>query len=248
MSTPETHKISCGKIFLDLSTLAFGACVAFAVIGCSSKPVPGPDKLGRDEGLGAIQGAGAGMVVGAQVGAGTGPGAAIGAGFGAIAGAINGLVKDSLEDAEVKSEAELKATQSRIVAQDVLAQHYEMRMQMHPGRDIYPADIFFKGDSAKMCPQGVAVVKEIARMNEFRLPYSRIIVASYAKSSDPDSAYVSHLTERRSREFVNQLVRAGVEPRRLETRAVVVDAPVLIDPRDNPTRYNQAIEIIAVDK
>jgi len=39
-----------------------------------------------------------------------------------------------------------------------------------------------------------------------------------------------------------------VEPRRLETRAVVVDAPVLIDPNDNPTRYNQAIEIIPVDK
>ena len=58
---------------MDATTLAFGACVAFSSIGCSSQPVPGPDKLGRDEGLGAIQGAGAGMVVGAQVGAGTGP-------------------------------------------------------------------------------------------------------------------------------------------------------------------------------
>ncbi len=119
---------------------------------------------------------------------------------------------------------------------------------MHPGRDIYPADIFFRGDSAKMCPQGVAVVREIARLNEFRLPYSRIVVASYAKSSSPESTYLQHLTERRSREFVNQLVRAGVEPRRLETRAVVVDAPVLIDPRDDPTRYNQAIEIIPIDR
>ncbi len=233
---------------MDVTTLALGACVAFSSIGCSSQPVPGPDKLGRDEGLGALQGAGAGMVVGAQVGAGTGPGAAIGAGFGAIAGAIQGLMKDTLEDTEIKNELEIRATRSRLVAQDVLAKHYEMRMQMHPNRDIYPADVFFQGDSAKMCPQGVAIVKEIARMNEFRLPYSRIIVASYAKSADPESTYVSHLTERRAREFVNQLVRAGVEPRRLETRAVVVDAPVLIDPKDNPTRYNQAIEIIPVDK
>jgi outer membrane protein OmpA-like peptidoglycan-associated protein len=237
-----------GKILMDVSTLALGACVAFSSIGCSSQPVPGPDKLGRDEGLGAIQGAGAGMVVGAQVGAGTGPGAAIGAGFGAIAGAIQGLMKDTLEETDIKNEREIRATRSRLVAQDVLAKHYEMRMQMHPGRDIYPADVFFQGDSAKMCPQGVAIVKEIARMNEFRLPYSRIIVASYAKSVDPESTYVSYLTERRAREFVNQLVRAGVEPRRLETRAVVVDAPVLIDPNDNPTRYNQAIEIIPVDK
>lgn len=240
--------MSRGKIVLDVSTLAFGACVAFACLGCSSQPVPGPDKMGRDGGMGALQGAGAGMMVGAQVGAGTGPGAAIGAGFGAIAGAIQGMVKDSVEETDMKNEAAIKAAKSRVVAQDVLAQHYEQRMQMHPGRDIYPADIFFKGDSSKMCPSGVAVVKEIARLHEFRLPYSRIIVASYAKSSAPESAYVQHLTERRSREFVNQMVRAGVEPRRLETRAVVVDAPVLIDPRDNPTRYNQAIEIIAVDR
>jgi len=244
MSTYRKHS----RVFLDVATLALGACVAFAGVGCSSQPVPGPDKLGRDEGIGALEGAGAGMVVGAQVGAGTGPGAAIGAGFGAIAGAIQGIMKDSMEETDMKTESEIKATRQRIVAQDVLAQHYEMRMQMHPGRDIYPADVFFRGDSYKMCPQGIAVVKEIARMNEFRLPYSRLIVASYAKSMSPDSAYVSHLTERRAREFVNQLVRAGVEPRRLETRAVVVDAPVLIDPRDNPTRYNQAIEIIAVDK
>lgn len=188
------------------------------------------------------------MVVGAQVGAGTGPGAAIGAGFGAIAGAIQGIMKDSIEEGDMKTEAEIEATRQRLVAQDVLSQHYQMRMEMHPGRDIYPADVFFRGDSHKMCSQGIAVVKEIARMNEFRLPYSRLIVASYAKSTNPDSTYVSHLTERRAREFVNQLVRAGVEPRRLETRAVVIDAPVLIDPRDNPTRYNQAIEIIAVDK
>jgi hypothetical protein len=44
------------------------------------------------------------------------------------------------------------------------------------------------------------------------------------------------------------MVRAGIEPRRLETRVIVVDAPVLIDPFDSPTRYNQAIEIIPIDK
>jgi outer membrane protein OmpA-like peptidoglycan-associated protein len=188
------------------------------------------------------------MVMGAQMSAGTGPGAAVGAGFGAVAGMIQGIIKDSVEETDLQTEAQIRAAESRVAAQDVLGKHYQQRMAMHPGRDIYPADIFFAGDSASMCPSGVAVVREIARLNEFRLPYSRIIVASYAKSSAPDSSYVQHLTERRAREFVNQLVRAGVEPRRLETRAVVVDAPVLIDPNDNPTRYNQAIEIIAADR
>jgi hypothetical protein len=85
-------------------------------------------------------------------------------------------------------------------------------------------------------------------MNEFRLPYSRIVIASYAKAVNPESAYAAHLTEERAKEFVNQLVRAGIEPRRLETRVIVVDAPVLIDPFDDPTRYDQAIEIIPIDR
>jgi outer membrane protein OmpA-like peptidoglycan-associated protein len=218
------------------------------VLGCSSTPVPGPDKQGSHTAFGALEGAGAGMITGAQVAGATGPGAAIGAGFGAVMGAIQGAFKDSIEEADIKTASQVRGAQSRVLAQGILSQHYQQRMEMHPGRDIYPADIFFRGDSAKMCPQGVAIVREIARLNEFRLPYSRIVVASYAKSSSPESTYLQHLTERRSREFVNQLVRAGVEPRRLETRAVVVDAPVLIDPRDDPTRYNQAIEIIPIDR
>jgi len=183
-----------------------------------------------------------------QVGAGAGPGVAVGVGFGAIAGAIQGLMKDSEEEQEIKTTREINEMKGRVKAQEILARHYKQRMEMHPGRDIYPADIFFQGDSAKMCPTGVAIVQEIARLNEHRLPYSRLVIASYAKAIGTDSTYATHLTERRSREFVNQLVRAGVEPRRLETRAVVIDAPVLLDPLDDPTRYNQAIEIIAIDR
>ena len=75
------------------------------------------------------------------------------------------------------------------------------------------------------------------------------MVASYAKSTaDAENVYVRHLTDRRARKFVNELVKAGLEPRRLETRSVIVDAPVVLDPKDNPTRYNQAIELIQVDR
>ena len=250
MITTSPHQ----RCWLNLSLAwvrGISLTAAFLSVGaCSSKPVPGPDKRGSHQVMGALEGAGAGMVTGAQVGAGTGPGAAIGAGFGAVVGAVQGLVADSIEETEMKTESQLRAQQGRVTAQEVLAEHYQKRMEMHPGRDIYPADIFFHGDSAKMCPSGVAVVREIARLNEFRLPYSRLVVASYAKvlGTDAPSTYSQHLTERRAREFVNQLVRAGVEPRRLETRAVVVDAPVLIEPKDDPTRYNQAIEIIALDR
>ena len=225
------------------------ACLVLSVaVGCTSKPAEGPDKMFSGTGVGAIQGAGAGAVTGAQLSAGAGPGVAVGAGFGAVVGMIQGAMTDASEEADKRLATELKQEKARSFAQEVMAQHYMRRTALHPSRDIFPADVFFSGDSVTMCPSGVSVVQEIARMNEFRLPYSRLVIASYAKASSPDSGYAEHLTEERAKEFVNQLVRAGIEPRRLETRAVVVDAPVLIDPFDSPTRYNQAIEIIPADR
>ncbi len=219
------------------------------IAGCSTKPVEGPDKTFSGGAVGALEGAGAGAVTGAQFTAATGPGVAIGAGFGAAMGLVHGAVRDGMEESEMRLGREIETQRRRSAAQEVLALHYKRRLEMHPTRDIYPADIFFRGDSAKMCPSGVGIVRELAHLNEFRLPYSRLVIVAYAKSiGGEESSYIQHLTDRRSREFVNQLVKAGVEPRRLETRSVIVGAPVLIDPQDDPTRYNQAIEIVAIDR
>ncbi len=242
-----THDMKRSLRFVPQALALCTLCVVSA--GCSTQPVEGPDKMFSSGAVGALEGAGAGAVTGAQFTAATGPGVAIGAGFGAAAGLIHGAIKDSMEDTEMQIGREVRRARYRTAAQETLAVHYKRRMELHPNRDIYPADIFFRGDSAKMCPSGVGIVREIAKLNEFRLPYSRLVVAAYAKSSGgEDSSYIQHLTDKRSREFVNQLVKAGVEPRRLETRSVIVDAPLLIDPEDDPTRYNQAIEIIAIDR
>ncbi len=227
----------------------FGLLVCGFIVGaCSSQPVAGPDKVFAGETIGALEGAGAGAVTGAQVSAGAGPGAAVGAGLGAVLGALHGLATDQSEEAQIRTSAQFKEEKSRAIAQEILSEQYKRRMELHPTREIFPADLFFQGDSATMCPSGVNVVRELAKINSSRLPYSRLVVAAYAKSTEPESSYAQHLTERRSREFVNQLVRAGIQPRRLETRAVVVNAPLLIDPLDDPTRYNQAIEIIPIDR
>lgn len=218
-------------------------------IGCSRRPVEGPDKMFAGTAVGALEGAGAGAVMGFQMSAATGPGAAIGAGFGAAAGAIHGAMRDELEETQMVNGAKIRAEQRRTGAQDALASHLRRRTILHPARDIYPADLFFEGDSAQVSPRGVSVIREIARLNEYRLPYSRLVVAAYAKSkAEADSTYAQHLTDRRSRAFVNQLIKAGIEPRRLETRSVILDAPLVIDPRDDSTRYNQAIEIIPIDR
>jgi outer membrane protein OmpA-like peptidoglycan-associated protein len=233
------------KILGGLSLLT----IVVVNIGCSSKPVPGPDKRFSGTAVGALEGAGAGAVMGFQMGVATGPGAAIGAGFGAAAGMIHGAIKDEIEDSEYETGRQIAFEQRRTVAQDALANHYKRRMALHPARDIYPADLFFSGDSAKLCSQGVSMIQEIARLNEYRLPYSRLVVAAYAKGvGSPDNTYIQHLTDRRSREFVNELIKAGIEPRRLETRSVIIEGPLVIDPKDNPTRYNQAIEIIPIDR
>ena len=85
-------------------------------------------------------------------------------------------------------------------------------------------------------------------MNKDRLAWSRLVVASYIKASDPQSSFALELAQRRSKALVNQLVHAGLEPRRLEARGVVVPEPVLIDPNDDPLRYSQAVEIIPLDR
>ncbi len=219
------------------------------VSGCASnRPVEGPDKMLVGEAVGALQGAGAGAVTGAQLTAGAGPGAAVGAGLGAVVGAIHGAVVDANEDVAMRTEQQIKDQQARAAAQEILAEHYKRRIALHPSRDIFPADLFFDGDDVSVCQSGLAVIKELALMNEQRLPYSSLVVAVYSKGASPESPYPRHLTEERAKEFANQLIHAGMEPRRVQTRAVVVDAPVVIDPLDNPTRYNQAIEIIAIDR
>lgn len=220
-----------------------------ALAACSRQPVYGPDKMFSGTAVGAMEGAGAGAVMGFQMGVATGPGAAIGAGFGAAAGAIHGAMRDSTEELEIETSKTLALESRRSVAQQILADHYRRRMAVHPSRDIYPADLFFEGDSAKVCARGVGILEEIARLNKQRLPYSRLIVAAYAKSvGGEESSYIQHLTDKRSRALVNQLIKAGIEPRRLETRSVIMEGPLVIDPQSDPTRFNQAIEIIPIDK
>jgi len=231
-----------------LNTAIFTAVAAVACSGCSTAPVAGPDKLFQGEAVGALEGAGAGAVTGFQVGAGAGPGAAVGAGLGAVVGAIRGLAQDNIEETDLRMVKKVKDQRDVVVAQEKLADHYKRRLELHPTRDIFPADLFFLGDSVKVCPSGIAIIREIAKMNHLRAPYSRLVVAAYVKSSESETPYATHLSDQRSRAIVDQLVRAGLEPRRLETRAVIVDAPVLIDPLDNPTRYNQAIELISADR
>ena len=226
---------------------SLSVAVLLSVVGCVG-PTPGPDKQFEGTFEGAATGAGAGAVTGFQVGAGAGPGALVGAGFGAVAGGIHGFVRDRTEENLLELSMETDKERQRAIAHEIISDQYKRRMELHPTRDIYPADIFFFGDQVRLRGCSKAIVEEIVYLNKTRMPWSRFQIAVYTKSADNKSAYAYHLSEERAKALGNMMVTAGIEPRRIETKAVIVDAPILIDPADDPGRYNQAVEFIPVDR
>ncbi|MCB0322161.1 MAG: hypothetical protein KDD69_01275 [Bdellovibrionales bacterium] len=236
--------------FLRPLNYALGLSLLTFSVGCSpfsGEPYPGPDKQAVGTWGGAVTGAGTGAVIGTQVSAGTGPGAIVGMGFGALFGMFSGLGVDLIEEDELRRVEELEYLRQVAWVQEVLAEHYARRMELHPNREIFPADWFFESDATKLKPEAEVLVRELAYLMRRRLPWSRIVVAAYNTSADPNSTYARHLTKRRAEEIAIGFVRAGIEPRRVLTRPQVLDEPILLDPDDWPGRYRQAIEFIAVD-
>ena len=222
--------------------------VLFALGCASNEPKLGPDKQGRGMVMGALVGAGTGAVTGAQVSSATGPGAAVGAGLGAIAGGIRGLSQDAIEEDLMQLNSQARDEAERARAHSIILEHYKKRLELHPARDIYPADIFFDGDLFEIKPDANFLVEEIIRLNLYRYPWSRFVITSYVRSADPESEYAKDLAKRRADSLGNVFVKAGMNPRRIEARAVVMPAPILIDPYDDKDRYSEAIEFIPIDR
>lgn len=235
---------------LQVASIA-GALAIFGLASCSpfsGDPIPGPDKQAAGTWYGAATGAGAGAVTGFQVGAGTGPGAWVGAAFGGVYGMFSGLGVDLIEEDQLNRTEQENKLREKAWVQEVLAEHYARRLELHPNRDIYPADWFFKDDDVAVKPEAEPLVKEIARMTQERMPWSRFAIAVYSSSSDPKSSYSQFITKRRAEELALRFVESGVEPRRIVAQATTIEGPVLLDPEDSAQRYRQAVEIIPLDR
>lgn len=222
-------------------------CIAAFFTGCAG-PTPGPDKQFAGALEGAASSAGAGAVYGIQVGAGNPAGALVGAGIGAVAGSISGFGQDQAEENLLALNEATRRQREKSIAQQIIAENYKRRLEMHPTRDIYPADLFFSSDDVRLSQLGMIIMRELADLNQNRLPWSRFVVAAYVRSNDKDSAFAHYLAEQRAMQIGDFLVRSGFDPRRIVARAVVIDSPVLLDPHDTPERYNQAIEFIPADR
>lgn len=228
-------------LFFYSSLIVFSSCAP------NPTPVPGPDKQGAGFASGAAMGAGSGAIIGAQVTAGAGPGAVVGAGMGAVFGAIHGFATDLLEDEELKQIKELEKLKCQAWVQEVLAEHYDKRLSLYPGREIFPADVFFEMDRSKMSTRSKLLAREIGKRTKAEMPWSRVLITSYSTASEPDSDYATHLNESRAEAIALQFVKAGVEPRRISTRSVTMTGPLVLDPNDSPGRYRTAIEFIPLD-
>jgi outer membrane protein OmpA-like peptidoglycan-associated protein len=233
-------------ILLLIALFASTACTKKQM--CLTKKCIGKEGAITGKVSGAVLGAGSGAITGFQLGSGSGPGAAVGAGLGALAGGIRGVVHDRNVTNLEKGEEELEREKLRAQAQSAIADLMSYRLSSHPSREIYPADLFFAEDSSKLKPLGKALVSEIYLINKNRLPWSRLGVVSYVKSTNKKSSYSNHLAEKRALAIANELVRSGIEPRRVIASGVVGKDFLIKDANLSQGRYGQAIEIVPLDR
>jgi outer membrane protein OmpA-like peptidoglycan-associated protein len=221
----------------------------FLVVACAptTTPVQGPDKAGFGLLKGAAVGAGSGAVTGAQLSSITGPGAVVGAGFGAATGFLKGALMDEQEEVTIEDEKILSRLESRLAAQQYLLIHYQDRERLKLNRDFFPANWFFEKGEMKIRVSARHLVAEIAKLSQVRNPASRILVTAYVTAPTHESEYSRTLAKRRSTTFARELIRQGVEPRRLVTRGIVMDEPILADPAYQANQYREAIELDFVD-
>lgn len=231
-----------------LRYLGAGLFMLSGICACSSDRPVGPDRAGGGVLEGMASGATTGAITGFQLGGATGPGAFIGLGFGAVAGSLHGLGQDEVEKHQIVLEQKLRKQQERAYAYSALLDHYSQREALYPSRDIFPADVFFAADGNKIKFPALPIVHELATLQSYRMPWSKIIIASYVRSADKDSSYAVELASRRAESLGDEFVRQGIEARRIEPRAILIDEPLVIDPNDDPLRYNQAIELILQDR
>jgi hypothetical protein len=223
--------------------------VLLILVSCAdySKPIPGRDKMGAGLLSGAAFGAGSGAITGAQFTASTGPGIWIGMGFGAVWGGLQGLGLDILEEEDLRIIYQVINTSDEVWAQYAILEHYDLKNDLHPGRDIFPADLFFAGSGTKLTEKGEAIAKVFVESLVCTRPSSRIEITVYNVSKDIKSSYSSFLGRKRADSLARILVDSGIEPRRLVTRSIILDNPLVIDPFDSPDRYYQALEFALLD-
>lgn len=193
--------------------------------GCSTDPYTGEQKVSNAAGgaaLGALAGAGLGMLAGGN----DRRNALLGAGIGALAGGAIGLTMD-------KSEAELRA-QLEGSGVSVTRAGDQIILNM-------PSDITFAVDQDAVKPSFYQVLNSVALVLQ---KYKQTLVDVYGHTdSSGDDQYNFDLSQRRALAVANYLSAQGVDSRRFAVTGFGETKPIASNASTAGRAQNRRVEI-----
>jgi Outer membrane protein and related peptidoglycan-associated (lipo)proteins len=210
---------------MKLKFVATAVAAAFLVTACTTDPYTGQEKLSNTAGgaaLGALAGAGIGMLAGGD----DRRNALIGAGIGALAGGAIGHHMD-------RQEAELRAQlQGSGVSVTRVGNNIILNM---------PSNIIFAVDRADLNPQFYNTLNSVAIVLR-KFNQSLVDVNGHTDSTGSDS-HNFDLSQRRAQSVANYLIAQGNDPRRFLVRGFGKTQPIADNSTEAGRAANRRVEI-----
>ena len=208
-----------------MKKIALAVVAAAFLSACTTDPYTGQEKLSNTAGgaaLGALAGAGVGMLAGGN----DRRNALIGAGIGALAGGAIGNYMD-------RQEQELRAQlQGSGVSVTRVGQNIVLNM---------PSNITFAIDRADVNPQFYNTLNSVAIVLT-KFNQSLVDVAGHTDSTGSD-AHNFDLSQRRAQSVANYLMQQGNDPRRFFVRGFGKTQPIADNATEAGRAANRRVEI-----
>jgi outer membrane protein OmpA-like peptidoglycan-associated protein len=229
--------------------------IVLPLVGCTPQTHNrGSSKISQIDGTVSktVSGAISGGITGSQLASATGPGVAIGAALGGLAGGAIDLARNSQSQELDLAQSELATEEERARSQAIINSFLSRRLNEHSARALYPADLFFAFDGINLTSDGEALLKELSAIYLKSAPWSRLRVVVYMQEREhvavSQDSFALRSAELRARAIGDNLVKNGIEGRRVDARVARVETPLYLrGAGENPGRYSQAVEFIEVD-
>ncbi|MDN2568529.1 OmpA family protein [Aquibium sp. A9E412] len=201
------------------------SAAALFVAACTTDPYTGQQKVSNTAGgaaLGALAGAGVGLLAGGD----DRRNALIGAGLGALAG---GAVGAYMDQQEAQLRAQLQGTGVSVTRD---GQFIVLNM---------PSNITFATDQDSIMPSFYSTLNSVALVLQ---EYNRTLVDVYGHTdSTGDEGYNLRLSQRRAGSVANYLTAQGVDPRRFSIIGLGETQPIASNATEAGRAQNRRVEI-----
>lgn len=207
------------------SKFLIAALAAVFVSGCTTDPYTGQQKVSNLAGgaaLGALGGAGVGMLVGGD----DRKNALIGAGIGALAG---GAIGGYMDQQEAEMRAQLQGTGISVTR---VGNNIVLNM---------PSNITFDSDQSAIKPQFYQTLNSVALVLQ-KFNRSLVDVSGHTDSTGSDSHNLT-LSQQRAESVTSYLVSQGNDPRRFYTQGFGESRPIADNGSNAGRAANRRVEI-----